>query len=820
MSASLLRKLNEARSHLHAGDVASAQSLCRELLARAPRNPDVLCLLGVTELAGGRAREAIATLKQALAAAPRHGMASEHLGLAHLMLGEWDAAEHALRIASGLPGAPPSVLMRLGVALLNQGRHVEAIRELERALARDAQNPDIHINLGQAHEKAGDTANARRHFERVLLLAPDHADALFNLGVLSLEQGALDDARQWFERALSRAPQHADALVNLGVVHERQNRPREALNSYQRAVEVNPALAHARDNLARMFALEGRFELAREHFLIALQLAPTLIETRQALAAACVALGRFKEGITHLREVVRLQPSNLSALNTLADALFENGELDESATVAQNIMAQDPAFAGAYALTADIHAVKGELDRAMSALEAGDKNTQAPYLLGRLAFMLRRLCEWKKWSETWLRLAAMLDQHPGAATPFSLLCEPTTPAQQLACARHWSAAQYGVFATARAEAAVSGNGHSRLRIGYLSSDFYEHATAYLLAEVLELHDRSRFEIFAYSYGPEDHSPMRARLRQACEHFIDIARDPDDVAARRIQDDAIDILIDLKGYTMGARPAILARRPCPLQVSWIGYPGTMGAPFIDCLIADPFIIPARLESAYAERILRLPHCYQPNDRQRPVAEPLARAAYGLPDNGFVFCCFNQAYKITPEVFASWMRLLKQVPGSVLWLLEDNRWAAENLKRECAGHGIAAERLIFAPKLPLAQHLARYALAGLALDTFPYGSHTTASDALWSSCPLLALCGDTFASRVSGSILSACGLPELITHGLEDYEKLALRIAQDLPYAESLRAQLMRTRASAPLFDSITFTRDLEHLYTDLAARPRN
>jgi predicted O-linked N-acetylglucosamine transferase (SPINDLY family) len=430
---------------------------------------------------------------------------------------------------------------------------------------------------------------------------------------------------------------------------------------------------------------------------------------------------------------------------------------------------------------------------------------------------LRRACDWEKWRGAWQTLSAALPDTGEVVTPFSLLCEPLTPDQQLSHARRWSR-QFNVMGDSRGDPPARHAQRARIRIGYFSSDFYLHATAYLLAEVLELHDRSQFEVFAFSYGPEDNSPMRARLRAACEHFTDIARDPDDVAAQHIREAQLDILIDLKGYTMGARPAILARRPCALQVSWLGYPGTMGADFIDCVIADPFIVPAEHERFYAERVLRLPHCYQPNDRKREIAKPLARADYGLPDDAFVFCCFNQSYKITPEIFACWMRLLKQVPDSVLWLLADNRWASENLRRAAQAHGIAAERVVFGPKLPLAQHLARYAAADLALDTLPYGSHTTASDALWGGCPLVALCGETFAARVSGSILTAFDLPELVTYKIEDYERLALQIATDEPLRSALRAKLELNKLRAPLFDSAAFTRDLEQLYREIIEKP--
>ena len=354
-----------------------------------------------------------------------------------------------------------------------------------------------------------------------------------------------------------------------------------------------------------------------------------------------------------------------------------------------------------------------------------------------------------------------------------------------------------------------------MRVGYLSSEFHEHAIAYLLAGVLEAHDRARFEIHAYSYGPESRSPMRARLREACEHFTDISRDPDDAVVRRIEADALDILVDLKGYTMGGRSAILARRPCPVQVNWLGYPGTLGASFIDYLIADEYVIPPGRESAYSERVVRLNHCWQSNDRQRPVAEPLARAEYGLPDQGFVFCCFAQAAKITPDIFARWMSLLRSVPGSALWLAEDNARATHRLKEAARTHGVEAERLVISPRAPFAQHLARYRVADLALDTFPYTSHSTASDALWCGCPVVALCGDTFAARVSGSILTYAGLPDLITGSLDDYERLAHALATDSRLLDDVRSRVATARASS-LFDAVSFTKDLERIYLELVA----
>ncbi len=353
---------------------------------------------------------------------------------------------------------------------------------------------------------------------------------------------------------------------------------------------------------------------------------------------------------------------------------------------------------------------------------------------------------------------------------------------------------------------------SRMRLGYLSSDFHGHPVAYLTAEVFELHDRDRFEVFLFSYGPDDGSTMRQRLKAGCDHFIDIAPLSNDAAAQRIYDERIQVLVDLKGFTADDRPQIAAFRPAPIQVNWLGFPGSMGADWIDYLIADTCVVPQEHDRDYAEKVVRLPHCYQPNDRKRPSgAAGLVRSACGLSGTDFVFCCFNQSYKIEPGLFAIWMRLLSGVPNSVLWLLEENRVTKDNLRKEAVRHGVSPERLVFAPVRPLAEHLARYALADLALDTFPYTSHTTGSDTLWAGCPMVTMMGETFASRVAASLLLNVGLGQLITRSFAEYEALALDLARDRPRLEALRRHLRAQRDTAPLFDSPRFTRGLEVAY---------
>lgn len=769
MSATLTRKLSQAWDRLQQNDPAGAQFLCREILRDAPRNPEALYLLGAVQLMNGLPQDALRTLQAAHAAAPDDGPILESLGVTQLTLGDFAAAEVPLRTAAALPGAPPSVYMRLGLALLHQSRHAEALVELQRAALADAGNPDAHLNLGLAYIRLGDPAQARTAFATVLRLAPGHPQALYNLAALCMDERRFEEARTWFEQSLARAG-------NAG--------------------------------------------------------AAALAEIREGLAVANAALGRYPEAITHLRAVLDTVPPSAGVLTRLAQALFQTARLDEAADAARRAIALDPLDTDAHAALADVLLTRGDFADGTAALAEGVARTGSTRLLGMLRFEYRRQCDWPRWREAWARLrpALALDAGDAASTatdadtalsPFSLLCEDTTPAQQLAIATRFTAVQFPAAPAASAPAPVraAAAADRRLRIGYLSSDLHAHAVGYLIAEVLELHDRARFEVTAYSYGPEDGSAQRARLKAACEHFVDLAWEPDDVAAQRLTDDALDVLVDLKGYTLGARTGLLARRPCAVQINWLGYPGTMGAPFMDYLIADPYLIPPGGDGTASERVLRLPQCYQPNDRRRVIAAPAKRKAYGLPaaGAGVVFCCFNQAYKITPEVFACWMRLIKGSPGSVLWLLEDHPLTLRNLRDAAVAQGIAAARLVFGPKLPLHEHLARYRMADLALDTFPYTSHTTASDALWAGCPLVALSGETFAARVSGSILTAGGVPELITGTLAGYASLAAALAADPARRAALRAQLDRTRDTAPLFDTPALTRALEDLYRGVLSR---
>ncbi len=460
---------------------------------------------------------------------------------------------------------------------------------------------------------------------------------------------------------------------------------------------------------------------------------------------------------------------------------------------------------------------EAQLERALSA------SPDHPYVLTLLAHVRQRLCAWHGLSDLHARIRRLLDADddaPADFNPFVLLAMPTTPRQQLAAARRFARGRQGSSPIRRSEVSFA---RERPRIGFVSSDFRSHATVSLMMEFWERLDRRRLELFAYGILARDPGPIGARVERAFEHFSDVAAEPDERVAQRIRDDRIAILIDLNGYTRNGRPGIFALRAAPVQVNAIGFQCTLGTTWHDYILCDRYCIPNHLRRFYSERPLYMPHMLYPSDTTRlPAGPPPSRAACGLPDRGFVFCCFNNAYKILPEVFAIWMRLLAKVPQSVLWLLETGGEAKENLRREAAAAGIDRARLIFAPRVAVGAHVARNAAADLFLDTYPYGAHTTANDALLAGLPLVTCVGDTLVSRIAGSQLSAIGLPELITTGFADYEALALALATDPARLSAYRQRLSANRRTMPLFDMQAYARDFEdamqRIWAEHANRP--
>lgn len=561
-----------------------------------------------------------------------------------------------------------------------------------------------------------------------------------------------------------------------------------------------------------------RFDEAEACFRRVLAIEPRDSDALFHLGALLFRRMRLEEAAHAFRLALRQAPDNhhlWMRLGEVGIARFTENSLREAAQCFRKALELRPELAIAHFNLGEVHALEGRHGDAQRCYEQALRLEpgSVAYQTSLLTQMLR-LCDWSRLEE----LSEMLRRSAGdlpeqVPHPFTLLSISSTPAEQLACARNYARSISAAVSAARERLGLRFDRPlgGRRRIGYLSAEFHAHATAYLAAELFELHDRSRFEVIAYSFGPDDGSAIRDRIKRGFDRFVDIRPLSNSEAAAAIHADGVDILVDLKGYTFRARPEIMALRPAPVQVNYLGYPGTMVAEFIDYLIGDRFVTPAGRASDYGEKLVVMPDSYQVNDRNRPIGETPSRRALGLPGRGFVFCCFNQAYKILPEMFSAWMRMLNAVPGSVLWLLEWNPWAAQNLRREASARGIDASRLVFSPSLPLAEHLGRLRAADLFLDTLPYNAHTSASDALWAGVPVLTCAGETFASRVAGSLLNAIGIPELVTRTLVEYETLGVHLACAPGELAALRQRLAGNRKSAPLFDTPRYVRNLEAAY---------
>jgi predicted O-linked N-acetylglucosamine transferase (SPINDLY family) len=589
-------------------------------------------------------------------------------------------------------------------------------------------------------------------------------------------------------------------------------------------VERGGVLARSHPGRAALFNLIGaslaglgRHDEAVEAYSNALAIEPESADAVNNLGAALRHLGRIEAAVQCHRRALAIRPDHAAAFNNLGTALRELGREDEAITAFRRAAEVRPDLFEAHLNLGNMLVQAGRREEAVACfdralrLRPGDGYARAQKL-----FLQAHLCDWAA-IDAEAAAIPELGVSVGIVSPFTLMALDDSPERHRIRAERYVADRFPPPRPRRFAAAAQRP--ARLRIGYFSADFHDHATMHLMAGIFERHDRSRFAIHAFSYGPDRDDMARRRLRASIDHFEDVRALTDADIARLARQEQVDIAIDLKGLTYDSRPGIFAEGSAPLQVGWLGYPGTLGAPLLDYLIADPWVIPDEQRGHYAERIIYLPDTYLSSDDRRPIAATPSRRAMGLPEQGFVFGCFNASYKIGADAFAIWMRLLGAVEGSVLWLLGDEHHAEQRLRREAAGHGIAPERLIFADPLPNPEHLARLRLADLFLDCFVYNAHTTANDALWAGQPLITVPGVSFPSRVASSLLRAAGLPELIARDREHYEAMALELALNREKLNGIRDRLSFARLASPLFDTGRFTTFLETAYDAIDARWR-
>ena len=631
----------------------------------------------------------------------------------------------------------------------------------------------------------GDFQSAERICSEIVAAEPDNHKAWTVLGVCAQRRGDHKLALRCLDRSLQSEPRAFQTHYNRGLALKALHRGEQALAAFNQAICLQPSFASAFCNRANVLRSMNRLDEAIADYDRAIELSPYLVEAHNNRGAAFQARGDFREALRCYDIAIEVSPDFRMARANRGLLLLSRHE---------------PA-------------------RALPDLDiAVQQDAVQPYLVGHWLQTKKDLCDWSGLDQSVERAFADIADGKRVATPFNLLALPLSRPQQAAATRAYVADRYPSGDDMNWRPAKHST--QRIKVAYVSPDFHDHATSYLLAEVIELHDRTRFEVVGISFGPTNEEVMRARMIRAFDSFHDVGEMSDCEITEFVRNSEIDIAVDLIGHAGYARTGILAPRAAPIQVNYLGYPGGMGADFIDYVIADEVVLPPEHRSNYTERVVYLPDTYQANDATKKMGETPTRADVGLPGTGFVFCCFNSPFKLSRDVFDIWMRLLSAMDGSVLWLREGGSEVSKNLRKEAEERGVRAERLVFARRQPLETHLARHGLADLFLDTFYYNAHTTASDALWAGLPVLTCLGDTFAGRVAASLLTAIGLPELITRTPQEYEAAALRLATDPAQLSRIRSTLSKNRSTHPLFDTPRFVRHLEGAYLTMWERYQN
>jgi protein O-GlcNAc transferase len=709
--------------------------------------------------------------------------------------------------------------VRTAEGLVAQGERDQAVAVYSKLIQLQPEQPLAHYKRGNLLKDQGQLEAALVDYDQAVKLDPNYAYALCNRGFTLTRLGRLEAALDSYDRALANTPNDVIAISNRADVLRQLKRSDAAVAAYGAAIAIDPNHLQSYCNRGSLLTDLQRFTEARSDFERAVQISTQVADVYFGRARLLHLLRQFDEAMVDYDRALELDPKYVAARAGRAGLFVERDQWQEAVEAYDAALTIDPNFAEAHKGRATplqkLHR-HPEAVRAYERALAIDPQLKLAHGLYLHAKLLG--CDWDGLAAEIARCVAGVRNGEPISTPFPLLAISEDPAVLHKVAQIWvneEAPGNSDFPALQPRRASD-----KLRIGYFSNDLRDHPVALLTCELFEIHDRSRFETVAFSYGDNQQSQMRQRLEKAFDRFIDL-KDSSDVdltrAARSLE---LDIAVDLGGHTAGGRPLSFAHRIAPVQATYLGFAGTFGAPYFDYLIADSTVIPPEHQPHYSEKIAYLPHCYLPNDTTRVIGDPLRREDLGLPADAFVFCSFNNSFKFTPEVFSSWMRILSRVPGSVLWLAKNNSTAADNLAKEAELRGIDPGRLIFAGFEPsLKKHLARLQLADLFLDTLPYNAHTSAIDALWAGVPLITRIGGSFAGRVTASALRAIGLPEFITTNMDEYEQVAVQMATHPTRLAELRQRLWRNRLTTPLFDSQSFVRSLEALYTGMYSRYR-
>ena len=660
---------------------------------------------------------------------------------------------------------------------LHQNADVLPKALIQEAAKEKAENLDLLFNIGIECAQNNRLKQALCIFNELALINKGDPSLFYNLGLISSLMNEHQQALKFYDLALNLDNQDPAIHINRGASLNELKQYEGAIASLNRAIALNPNIAEAWSNKGTALNELKRHEAALADYDKALALNPQHVEAWSNKGVSYAELKCYEEALAHYDKAIELNPQYIEAWSNKGTALSELKHYEAAAKSFHQALVLNP---------------------------------ELPFGKGMLLHAKMLACDWQGVDGLYQSICQNLTENKKSADPFGFqgICNDELLLQK--CAEIFSNTKFPASPQFDFEHLKREGG--KIRIGYLCGEFREQATAILMTEIWELHDKSRFEIIAFDNGWDDKSLRRKRIEAAFDEWIDISRMSDDQAAALIADKEIDILVNLNGFFGKPRQGIFAKKPAPIQVNYLGFPGTIGSAYMDYLIADNVVIPKESRQYYTEKIVHLPHCYQANDSSRKIdGRKFSKKELGLPEEGFVFCCFNNSYKILPQMFDIWMRLLRSVPGSVLWLIEDNPDATCHLQQEAQARGISAARIIFAKRVPLSEHLGRHQCADLFLDTLPYNAHTTASDALWAGLPVLTCTGTSFAGRVASSMLTVLDLPELITTSVAQYESLAYELASQPEKLQQIKTKLAKNRLPSPLFNADLMARELESAY---------
>jgi predicted O-linked N-acetylglucosamine transferase (SPINDLY family) len=812
-----ISKFNQAILHFKNGAFALATSLCEQVLSSNPDNSDALNLLGLIAYRTNQPERALDLYRKAIKVNPLIAAYYSNLALTYQQLKQTEKALDYFNKAIALKSDFADAFFYRGNLFFELKQYEPAIGSYQKAVVLNSNFSDAYYGLGSAQQSLGRFAEAIESYKKVTEINPLHMAAQFNLGLLYQTISNFNLALECFNKVVLVNSDNADAYNNIGVILMRLGQFDEALNNLENALFLNPDYAEAYFNKALVFDHRQLLEQALVMYDKALSLKFDYFEAYFNKGNLLKKLAKLHDSLACYDILLKLRPNLAEGHFARGNVLYELNKLDEACSAYDNALLFKPNYAEAYHNRGFTLVMSRQFERGIADYEkALSIKPDYEFLLGLYLNAKMMLCDWRSLSEYLQRLENDIALNKKASVPFALLALLERPDLHKLAASVYADKQYPEVKSKVSFARPATNG--KIRIGYYSADFYAHATAFLMAELFEEHDKDKFEIYGFSYGPDLQDAMRERLASAFDNIFNVRDKTDEYVANLSRELGIDIAIDLKGYTQNARTGIFAQKCAPVQVNYLGYPGTMGSSYYDYVIADKIVIPPHSQSDYTEKVVYLPCSYQVNDSKRKISTKIfTRHDQGLPESGFVFCCFNNNYKILPATFDLWMSILKEVEGSVLWLLEDNATAGVNLRKEAEARGVSSDSLVFAKRAQLEDHLARHQLADLFLDTLPYNAHTTASDALWAGVPLLTQTGKSFASRVAASLLTYLDMPELIVNSDAEYLQTAVRLAKNLAQLRKLKVKLAKNKKSSSLFNSKVFARYVESAYFAMQAR---